>query len=720
LEDVSGKDERFIAISDGVFVEWKTPGIVMASVAEEREAGVDVVRISTASKSDWVRLRIDLPGTARTVQGFRILLKIEANASQMPVKLGAIYSTNQKRFQELQSVEKTRFQPYEGAWHEISAALVVPASSKGRRVSIAIDLPKGAEMLMGGLVIEEHGISVPPSAGTRIEAIGKDAFRMSEVSDLAGASVAPPVFAHDLKIEGNRIVGWALTRLDTLVATVDRSDRALVLPLKGGATVAGFELDAVAIDAELEDGFLDAPTLELRVDRAAQDPVIRLAQTIWRTLAPATKAASPRDRQDNVVLLWAPISTAGLTVQLEQVARILEKNKFQFRISYHVAPRIDHPLREHWVDPRDIDRPKLVIYFERFVEFDRGFDAAFKVFYLNLDWLSDLTLRLARTHAKVVFCPTPYRLGDLAREFENSQIVHLPWPAQIDMAPAIDESSAKAAAKAAAPLRVLYVGNDYDEVSRKHPFEVVEAVEKLDRDDLVVDLKFRSPLPKEVRQRLLSSPCIGRIVDWPTDQETIAELYAAADVNLIPNACEGNGLSILESWATMTIPAVLDGHPMKDVTSPENSFRIPCSQVSFQKWAPYYQTTAETILDFLSGLTREAVATRMETVRAMAGEMKDREAQLEKQLISCVMMSGMRTRGLRERVQQAHRPSRLYPDLAPRGGDRVRDLMFKDEGQRRLMRPPRLIDVMLTSSQRPWAPVLCPLKTGPFGSGVFG
>jgi hypothetical protein len=408
------------------------------------------------------------------------------------------------------------------------------------------------------------------------------------------------------------------------------------------------------------------------------------------------KAEMPRERQDHVVLLWGPISTSGLTVQLQQVADILDKNKIGFRVSYHIRPSVDHSLCKHWTEPKDIDNPKMVIFFERFQRFDRGFDRAFKVFYMNLDWLSEKTLSLARVHSKVVFSPTPYKLEELTEIFQNSKFVHLPWPACFKPTSRLESTSEPK------KIRVLYVGNDYDASSRKHPHEVIEAIGQLEREDIVFDLKFRSKLPRDVFEELARNPRVDNVIDWSTDHDVVKELYFKADINLIPNACEGNGLSILESWASGTVPAVLDGHPMIDVTSPQNSYRIRCEEVRKQEHAPYYKTESRDILDFLSGLDFESLHVKKAAVRDMAGQLEEREKELEAAIMSCVMLSGVRTKGIRQRVAHAHLQLKNYANWQPRDGRRVKDLLFFDEGQSRFLRQPKMIDVLLTTSQRPW------------------
>ncbi len=408
------------------------------------------------------------------------------------------------------------------------------------------------------------------------------------------------------------------------------------------------------------------------------------------------KSDFAREKQDNLVLLWAPIMVCGLTVQLEQVVKILNSKKIQYKISYHMRPNTEHPLTEHWIEPRDIDRPKLVIYFERFYEFDRGFDAAFKVFYMNLDWLSNSILSAARIHANVVLCPTTYLVDEFKNTFFNSQVIYLPWPPSITPRTFGNDNSADKI------IRILYVGNDYDRKSRKHPFEVVEAIRNIKRDDVSFELKFRTALPRDIREELINNPIVKNVVDWPSDRNLIEEMYSRADINLIPNACEGNGLSILEAWATGVIPAVLNGHPMVDVTSEQNSYKIACKQIATQEHAPYYRTTSFDIVNFVNDLKLDDVIYKRSAVRDMGKILQERESTLKETINSFVKISGIRTKDMRLNIEKAHLSSDKYPNMLPRSGNRVKDLLFSDERQSFLIKKPNRIDVIMTTSRRPW------------------
>lgn len=429
------------------------------------------------------------------------------------------------------------------------------------------------------------------------------------------------------------------------------------------------------------------PVLSRRLSEFAEV----IAREPDRARAKPVRARRARDKQADSVLIWCPLSVSGLTTQLFQVTGILKAHDVPYQISYHAAPTIEHPEREHWIDPADIDQPKLVLFFERFEDFGRGFESAFKVFYVNLDWLRDSLVPLVRTHADLVLAPTPYRLDDLRGMFSNQTVLHLPWPPAF-LPDAPPERPARAGDD---PIRVLYVGNDYDEISRKSPFAVVDAVLACTRSDLRVDLKFRTRLPEDVRARLEAAPVVGEIIDRATPPSVIEALHRAADISLIPNECEGNGLSIIEAWALGVVPAVLDGHPMKDVTSEDTAFLIPCDEVGEREKTKLYKTDAARLLAFLDGLTRDGIDRRRAAVAAMVPELHDRAAALERVVMASVRASGIRGRAEIRTLKAAHEVD------AGTGQPAIVDLMFADQSHRALTRPTAHIDVMMSTSRRP-------------------
>ena len=715
------KKQNGIRISDQLRLEWKPSQEPVAELHHKNESGIGCTHIRTTPGKSWVRLHVAIPKAPGTLIGARFLLKIVGSEGAGIIKPFPVVTKlyNDSRA-EIAGAHVKGLPLQTGIWQEVTGLFSSGQVSDHERVDLVMNLPRGFEVFLCDVKVDTFGDASAEilRANPKTEILKE--FQSRPVPDIAACAKMSPVYAHTVKLEHGAINGHLVTHAPAVFVSNTLTGTRTRVPLDKEGEFAGRSLLGGGFSVPLDPIESQQGAVFLFEHEQALQPFWSQGDEVFaQNLRPPRKATMPRERQDNVVLLWAPISTAGLTIQLEQVAKILKKQKFNFKISYHIQPRIDHPLCEYWIEPSDIDRPTLVIYFERFVAFDRGFDAAFKVFYMNLDWLSKREISLARTHADVVLCPTPYLLDDLSKTFSNSKVVHLPWPAAFPPR----RKPAKLTTKR--PLKVLYVGNDFDEQSRKHPFQVIEAIKRLKRDDIVFDLKFRQPLPPDLRAELLANPRVDQLIDWSTDHSVVESLYAEADINLIPNACEGNGLSILESWASGTIPAVLDGHPMKDVTSEQNSYRIACVQDGHQEYAPYYRTTADDILAFLEGLDTDAVSDKSETIGQMAGALVAREKKLAEAITSFALIAGMRTQGIRLRLLESHKSSKAFPDTTPRAGARVKELMFSDEGQSTFKRSPKHVDVMLTTSRRPWClresliSLLQAMRLSPFDHRLF-
>lgn len=429
-----------------------------------------------------------------------------------------------------------------------------------------------------------------------------------------------------------------------------------------------------------------APTgVELQLDKA-NDRFFDISKPS------SIRSKFPRAKQEDAVLLWCPISVSGLTTQLEQVTEILRAEKIRYYISYHIAPSIDHPEVANWVNPKDIDSPKVVFYFERFAAFDRGFDSAFKIFYVNLDWLSDGFIGLARTYADIILAPVTFRQDYLERLFPNQKVLHLPWPSSIE--PDDDNLNARAPAQDG-KINVLYVGNDYAENSRKSPFPVVEAILAYQGDNIEFHLKFRTPLPADVREKLEACSRVKTIIDAPTDRSVISSLHLQADVALIPNECEGNGLSLLEAWAFGVIPAVLRGHPMTDSADDESAFFIDCEQYGWREKTPVYRTTSQQVLEFFQRIDHSEINKRQSGIAQKIAELQARKIALKMAVRELMHVGGIRNKKVRLQVEAAH----LLDDGT--GQSKAQKLLFGNSQHRQFVRTARLVDVIMTTSQRP-------------------
>ncbi|WP_416463618.1 hypothetical protein [Sphingomonas sp. VDB2] len=695
----------------GATLEWKNPVSEPFEVLSEHVDGISCTSFSPFPDQGWVRLQLRAPRNGAGVAAVRALLKFKGDKAEHKVKI-CIATRHNKTFacKSIEAAPATNLKLGNDVWFDLTGVFACGPEFENREFVVNIDLPNGVTIFVADAHLNWLSAEFDPivDSGEVIRSVHE--FKATSVSNIVDWIASPPVYGSDIIKSGDQYTGHFITELQKLYvngqAGESLNEISLDLPFRYNGLVmpnGGFNCPA-AKNA--------SPQFRVVKTPVSVDPVAIFAEQSTALKVKAKKGIARRDRQENAVLIWAPISTSGLTVQLEQIAAILINKKIPFYISYHMQPTVEHELVSHWIHPRDIDQPKLVIYMERMYQFDRGFESAYKVFYMNLDWLAPSTLALARMHANLVICPTPYRIEEMSSLFPNAKVHHLPWPA--NFAPTKEKSEFKSSDK----IRVLYVGNDYDGLSRKHPMQVVEAIEKLERNDLTFDLKFRSPLPGDVKSRLLGNPRIKNIIDWPTDHSAMKALYEDADINLIPNACEGNGLSILESWASGTVPAVLNGNPMSDVTTAENSYRIHCEEVGSKEFAPLYSASGSQILDFLQSVDRNDLSAKKDAVHEMYGDLIGRQAALEDMIMSAVLMSGYRSKPIRQKVENCHLPLPNDANWEPRAGARVKNLLISGSGKFR--KPARLVDVIMTTSNRPWffrdtlARVLHAIRASPY------
>ena len=301
------------------------------------------------------------------------------------------------------------------------------------------------------------------------------------------------------------------------------------------------------------------------------------------------------------VLIWCPISASGLTTQLEQLVAILKEMNINFKISYHVLPSLEHPLRDKWIDPIEIKNPKIVFFMERYFPFEVGFANSYQVFYLNIDWFRQDIQSMSMAHADEVIVPTIFKFEEIQKIYGKNRVKYLPWPASCDVIFKSEEIDQKG------PIRILYVGNNYDEHSRKNPIAVCDAISKSKNQNFIIDLKFTSAIPKSIKKKLLSNKRVGKVIDYHISRQEMNALYDEADVNLIPNDSEGNGLSIIESYARGVVPAVLAGHPMIEVAHKNAAFHIACEQVGLKEFAPLYKTSVDALTCFFDEVCVKSV-----------------------------------------------------------------------------------------------------------------
>lgn len=374
------------------------------------------------------------------------------------------------------------------------------------------------------------------------------------------------------------------------------------------------------------------------------------------------------------VLLYCPVAPAGLTVQATQVARIFAKHGISFQLTYYVPPEWpEHPLAQYWVPKSRIARPGLMIFMERVDISLPFFHETPRVMYTNLDWLKAQDFPWARQYMEVVLHPVEYRLDFIRESFVNARTHLLKWPPVSRIEAISEEETLRLESRGV--INILYVGNDYDSASRKHPREVVSAILGTRNSQLRFWLKFRSSLPALVERRLRAAPQVEYLnTELVSDQE-MEELYQKADINLIPNASEGNGLSIIEAAAKGVVPAVLDGYPMKTVIDDSCGYLIPCIELGPKCEGIEYRVHEKTLEAFLDDITLEGISKRRFGLQALQAELIGRESNLEATLLGLANS---------QRLPGATPPS-------PR---------VIEEARRRYWKEPSLIDVYVSTFQR--------------------
>jgi hypothetical protein len=708
-----------LEIRENLFVEWQPRKHTPINVKDEFVGGLDVKRIQIDDSPGWVRLYFQLPADRRTAIGVRLILEIKSQADKAQIKPMFVKSDISTAYRTvITSSPRPLLTLSSGAICELTGVFAFDIDDTSKNVDLVVNIPTGIEIVIFDASCDKFSYAKRQNVGSEKETYVFKDFNLQNIESVSSRLVGPPIYGHSVYVNNNLATGYLFCNKTEIYVSSNINNIEKV------AVEASYELESfvfknIGYALKLNDQHRLDKELKFFINIDASEPFCVRSVESGNLMTPIKKAEMPREKQANYILIWAPISVCGLTVQLEQVAKILIDKKVDFRVSYHIHPNIEHPLTNYWIEPCEIDKPKMVLYLERIFEFDRGFDAAFKVFYMNLDWLSGATLSAARVHADLVLCPTNYLLDEMTKMFHNSQVINLPWPPHLDYK--LHVRSAERTEK----IRVLYVGNDYDEQSRKHPFEVIEAIRSIERNDICFELKFRSPLPLDLRKELEANPRVEIIVDWPSDRRLIQEMYSRADVNLIPNACEGNGLSIIEAWAAGAVPAVLNGHPMIDATTADDSYRINCVQVGEREYAPLYATSSADILDFLNSLTHESVSEKRHAVGNLLGVLKLRQKKLEEVLLSCAKLSGIRNKADRISLEEAHLPTKDLTNQSARSGDRVKNLLFLDRKQGLYCKKPRQVDVLLTTSRRAWClresldQLLAAIRMSPFTHRLF-
>jgi len=322
------------------------------------------------------------------------------------------------------------------------------------------------------------------------------------------------------------------------------------------------------------------------------------------------------------VLLYAPISNSGLTTQAKQLGSFFKTLGISFRITYYVEPKINCFLNKHLVQENDIGHPRLILLLERYPKFElkgSNWEKAPKIAYINLDWLRENEVIQGKLWTDHIIFPNEHK-NDMIREmFPKAKFQVLKWPSSRKI------NFRQRSIKDNEPINILYVGNDYDEKSRKSPFQLVDAILENKNEKLKFHLKFRKPLPEDIKQMLSDCPSSIELFEGYVSDFQMKELYEKAHINLIPNQCEGNGLSIIESIAEGVIPAALDGYPMKYNIDESFGYLIDCSEIEPKVHANQYEVSKDSILKFFNSISTKSINEKLKKLFSEQFKAADRE-----------------------------------------------------------------------------------------------
>ena len=400
---------------------------------------------------------------------------------------------------------------------------------------------------------------------------------------------------------------------------------------------------------------------------------VKTSPTVTERSSFKKKTPNVQKKHEVDVLIYGPIATAGLTTQVHQLVDFCKKYSLDFQITSKISPEIkNNPLLEYYVPVKQAAKPKIIFFLERMDKRVPGFENAFKVFYTNLDWLRPEDKVVGIQFADLVIHPVEYRFEQIKETFKNAKSMVLKWPAisEFEFLPPETDLSSKD------QINVLYVGNDIDKKSRKHPYEVIESIRRCKNTKLKFWLKFRSEIPAEYKAALLKLKNVEYLCDHRISDEEMEGLYERCHVNLIPNASEGNGLSILEAIAKGVVPITLDGYPMKDVVKNEFGYRISCEQVGEKRAGPEYHASVEDIVATFEEITMAGLNEKRVQLRIAQSEFFQRGEVFEKSILE-IIQTQVDIKGIE-----------ISPDQ-------------RIEYRRQYCKPVSQIDVYLTTCRRP-------------------
>ena len=355
--------------------------------------------------------------------------------------------------------------------------------------------------------------------------------------------------------------------------------------------------------------------------------------------SPSADSSSKKYSKTYDLLIYGPISNSGLTTQAKQLARVFAAFGLEFRITYYVKPTIQCELNKYWLsDEKNVGKPKAIFFLERFPKFNlvgTPYEKAVKIFYMNLDWMRENEMSQARKWAEYIVFPNEHRNDWVKENFPRAGFQILKWPSANGILlrrRALGENE---------KIKILYVGNDYDEKSRKSPLQTIEAILNCTNEFLSFTLKFRSGLPQVIHDSLINHPLVEELIIGDISDDQMYHIYKDAHINLIPNQSEGNGLSIIESISMGVIPACLDGYPMKYNVQETFGYLLRCIEIQPKEKTNQYFIETQYISSFLNQLKPDHLNTKLDNLYRQQSVYIEREKKFYSDLKELFLHVGL-------------------------------------------------------------------------------
>jgi dihydroxyacetone kinase DhaKLM complex PTS-EIIA-like component DhaM len=294
------------------------------------------------------------------------------------------------------------------------------------------------------------------------------------------------------------------------------------------------------------------------------------------------------------ILIFCPIEFGGLTVQLDQVAKILDEEKINFKITWHSPPKNNRsPYIKKFVDYATLNsciQPKLIIYFERF-PYIRNLVLVPSIFYINIDWLDKKDFINSLNYADLILYPISYRENFFKSLYKNRIFYKLLWPAffyfkNINLKRISDKK-----------LNVFYVGKFNN--SRKNSDVLLSSLKQFK----FINLRFLIKIIDN--DRVFKTQNEVENLSGFISNDKIKSIYSKSHLALLCNSSEGNGLTIIEAIEAGCVPILIDGEPMNSIVPDNCCFKIKSLSFKRKKFAKDYKINEESLTNTLSKITHK-------------------------------------------------------------------------------------------------------------------